>query len=169
MELDLQGFTDLCRHDEVFFVFMQVHIFAILSELDGMPLVALFEAREADFSLQCLESEKPLKGFGKAVCKALYRCGWDMLASASFETSGEIILARERPLVLILCFDRFKHLIIEVPRLDQALHEQVGLCFIRIQAIFVCSHDRILVESLEPVKRTFPPAGGRPFIPIALR
>ena len=115
MELDLERLTQLGRDDEVFLMLMQIAVFAVLSELDGMPLIAFLEAREPNFLLQCLESKKPLEGFGKAVCKALYRGGWDMLASASFETSGKIILARECTLVLILRFDRFKHLVIDVP------------------------------------------------------
>jgi hypothetical protein len=39
-----------------------------------------------------------------------------------------------------------------MPRLDQALHEQVGLFFLHKKAILKRSHDAILLGSLELVK-----------------
>ena len=47
MQLDLEEMPDLLGHDEVFLLLMQRRIFAILPQLDGMPLVAFLEAREA--------------------------------------------------------------------------------------------------------------------------
>lgn len=161
VHLDFDGLTHLGRKNEVFLLLVQVHIFPILPELDGVPLVAFLEARKTYLHGKLFACKKPFERFGEAICKTLDCCGRDMLSATSFETSSQIILARERTLLFILCFDRFKHLIIEVPRLDQALHEQVGLCFIGIQAIFVCSHDSILLGSVDLVK--FPSADGRQF------
>ena len=121
VQLDFDGLPHLGRNNKVFLILVQVDIFPILPELDGVPLVAFLEARKTSFHGKLFACKKPFERFGEAICKTLYGCGRDMLSATSFETSSEIILARERPLVLILCFDRFKHLIIDVPRLDQAL------------------------------------------------
>ncbi len=48
MHLDLERLADLSRHDQMFLVFVQVTIFAVLPELNGVPTIRLFEAREPD-------------------------------------------------------------------------------------------------------------------------
>ena len=159
MQFDLDGLANLARNDEMLLVFVQIDIFSVLPELDGVPLIALLKTREAHFQSQFFAGEKPFERFGEAIGKTLYRCGRDMLSATSFETSGEIILPREGPLFFILLLDRLKHLIIDMSGLDQALHEQVGLFFLWIQTVFKCPHRYILSSSLELVK--FPPAGGR--------
>jgi len=144
VQLDLDGLPHLGRNDEVLLVFMQVDIFAILPQVDRRPLVALLEAGEVSFQSKLFASKKTFEGFGETICKTLHGRGWDMLSATSFETSSKIILARECTLVLIVCFDHLKHLIIEVPRLLQALQEPAGLFFMWIQAVFKRSHRRIL-------------------------
>jgi hypothetical protein len=48
VQLDFEEVTKLLRDNEVFLVLMQIAIFAVLSELDGVPPIRLFEAGEAD-------------------------------------------------------------------------------------------------------------------------
>ena len=48
MKLDLEEVSQFLGHHEVFLVLMQVHIFAILPQLDGVPSVRFLEAREAN-------------------------------------------------------------------------------------------------------------------------
>ena len=165
VQLDFDGLPHLGRNDELFLILVQVDIFTILPELDGVPLVALLEARETSFHGKLFACKKTLERFGEAICKTLYGCGRDMLSTTSFETSGEIILTRECTLFFILCFDRLKHLVIDMPGLAQALHEQVRLFFMWVQAVFKRSHRRILLSSLERVK--FPSADGRQFTPMS--
>ncbi len=50
MQLDFEEMPDLLGHDEMFLVLMQVHVFAILSQLDGMPVVRFRLRRCADKS-----------------------------------------------------------------------------------------------------------------------
>lgn len=147
VQLDLDGLAHLGRNDEVFLVLVQIAIFAILPQLDGMPLVALLKSGEAHLHRKFFAGKKTFEGFGEAICKTLYCGGRDILSAASFETSGEIILPWKRALVLVLCFDSLKHLIIEDARLTQALHEQVGLFFMWVQAVFKRSHSAILTGS----------------------
>jgi hypothetical protein len=52
----------------------------------------------------------------------------------------QVILAGKRALLSILCLDRLQHLIIDVPRLLQALYEQVMLFFLHEKAILKRSH-----------------------------
>jgi hypothetical protein len=53
----------------VFLILVQIDIFTILPQLDGMPLVALFEARKATFQSKLFAGKKPFEGFGEAICK----------------------------------------------------------------------------------------------------
>jgi hypothetical protein len=104
----------LLRNDEMFLVFMQIAVLAVLPELNRVPLVALLEARESHTrNVIFLGSEKPFERFGEAICE---------------------------------------HLIIDHARLHQALHEQVRLFFIRIEAILKRSHANILLDSIRIVK-----------------
>jgi len=69
VHLDLDGLPHLARNDEVFLILVQIDIFTILPQLDGMPLVALFEARKATFQSKLFAGKKPFEGFGEAICK----------------------------------------------------------------------------------------------------
>src|SRR5229473_124754 len=112
-----------------------------------MPLVALLEAWEPHVQSKLFAGKKTLERLGETICKTLHCCGRDMLTATSFETSSKIILARKGALVFILRFHGREHLVIEHARLNQALHEQAGLCFLWIQAVFKRSHRRILSGS----------------------
>ena len=48
MQLDLEEVTELLRHNQVFLILMQIAIFAVLPQLDGMPSVRLFETGKAN-------------------------------------------------------------------------------------------------------------------------
>ena len=168
MYLDFEGFPDLLGHDEVFLLLVQIDIFAILPQLDGMPLVAFLEAGETHFHSKLVAGKKAFERLGEAICQTLHRGGRDMFPATSFETSREIILAREGPSLLILSLDGLKHLVIERASLFQALHEQMGLCCIGIQAVFKRSHGYILGNLIECVNtHGFPSADGRRFTPMS--
>ena len=95
MPLDLEAMPDLLGHDEVFLLLVQIDIFPILPQLDGMPLVAFLEAREAHFYSKLFAGKETFEGLGEAICQTLHRGGRDMFPATALETSGEIILARE--------------------------------------------------------------------------
>ncbi len=62
MQLDLENVSDLFRDDEVFLVFVQIAVFAVLSQLDRMPTVRLLETREANAGgVLSFRREKPLE------------------------------------------------------------------------------------------------------------
>lgn len=56
--------------------------------------------------------------------------------------SGQIVFHEEFARLLIVLFGGGQHLIVEMPRRDQAPHEGFGLGFLRIEAIFKRSHGR---------------------------
>ena len=133
-----------------------------------MPLVAFLEAREAHLYSKLFAGKETFEGLGEAICQTLHRGGRDMLPATALETSREIILAREGPSLLILSLDGLKHLVIELARLNQALHEPMGLCCIGIQAVFKRSHGYILGNLIECVNtHGFPSADGRRFTPMS--
>ena len=140
MKFDLDRTSQFGRDHEVFLVFMQIAILAILSELNRVPLIALFETRESHFQGKLFTGKKAFEGLTEPIGKHLYRCGWHRFTATPFEGSGQIILARKGLGDLVLPLDGLKHLVIELARLDQALHEQVLLFLIRIQAILKRFH-----------------------------
>jgi hypothetical protein len=145
---------------------MQIAIFAILPELDGMPPIWLLETREADTGdVVLLGGKKAFEGLREPIRKHLYRCGRDMFA-LPLEYCFKLILAGECLFFLILCLDDLKHAIINGARLGETIHEQSGLLFIRIQAVFKGSHVNILLEAIRIVKRGRYALRRRPFTPI---
>jgi hypothetical protein len=168
MQLDLEEVTKLLGNNEVFLIFMQVHIFAILPELDGMPAVWLFEAGEPHIrNAQSFRRKKTFLGLGEPISEALYRRGRDMFTPTPFEGGIQGILARERPIVLILRLECSQHLIIEDARLLQASRELFVLSLIGIQAVLKHLHTSILMGSLEFVKRGNVPLRGAAVHPHA--
>ena len=166
VQLDLEGLADLCRDDQMLLVFMQIDIFAVLPELKRVKPVWFFEAGKAYFLAQLSTGQKAFERLGETICEGLYRGGGHMLTPTTFEVSRQVILTRERTSVLILGFHGCKHLIIERARLGKALHEQLALFSIWVYSVLKCPHSAVLSGSLELVKY-FPPAGGRPFTPMA--
>lgn len=120
MQLDLEEMSHFLGNNEVFLVFMQIAVFAVLSQWDGVPPVRFLETREANTrDVVLLGSQKPFEGCGEPICKHLDGCGRDMVA-LPFESSLQVILAGECPILLILCLDGLKHRIIQVTQFDQA-------------------------------------------------
>jgi hypothetical protein len=153
MQLDFEEATKLLGDNEVFVVLMQIAIFAVLSQLDGMPPVRLFEAREADTRNSVLFChKKPFEGLREAICKHLYRGGWNVFA-LPFECGFKLIFAWEGSILLILCRDRLKHPIVNDARLSQARHELAGLLCIHEQAVLKGSHAPILLKNIRKIKR----------------
>src|SRR5437899_1229621 len=136
-------------------ILMQIRIFPILPELNGMPLMALFKAREPNALVEFFAGEKPFEGRTETVSEGLHGGGWHLRSATAFELSGEIILPWKGSLVLILLLDGSKHLVIDEARLPQALHEQTRLLLIHEKTIFVGPHGNMLSEPLEFVKRAF--------------
>ena len=152
MQLDLEEVTELLRHNEVFLVIVQIAILAILSELDGMPAIGRLEPRETNASnIILLGNEKAFEGLGQSICQHLYHRGGQMVA-VSFEGSFKLVLAEKCAMLLILCFDRLQHRIVNAARLSQAGHELAGLFLIHEQPIFKRSHVYILMQPIRIFK-----------------
>ena len=161
MQLDLEAMPDLLGHNEVFLVLMQVHIFAVLAQLDGMPAVRLLETGEAySRDAMLLGCKKALERRTQTISQHLNGGGRNMCA-LSLESRFQVILAGEGAFSLILSLDGRKHLVIDTARLFQALHEHMGLWLIHEQAILKCSHADIQLQPMRNVKWIVPPAGGR--------
>lgn len=153
MQLDFEEVTKLLRHHEVFLLPIQIAIFAVLSELDGVPPIRLFEAGEADtWDVVLLGGKKPFEGLREAICKHLYCCCWYML-TLPFECRLKLILTEECPISLILCLNRLKHSVVNDARLCQARLEAAGLLFTHEQAVLKCSHEHMLMACIRKVKR----------------
>ena len=167
MQLDLEEMPDLLGHDEMFLILMQIRIFAVLPQLDGMPAIRLLETGEA-YSRDAMlpGGKKPLERRTQTISQHLNGGGRNMCA-LSLESRFQVILAWEGAFFLILSLDGLKHLVIDDARLFQALHEQMGLLLLHEQAILKGSHASILLQPMRNVKWIVPPAGGRQFTHLA--
>ena len=167
MQLDLEEVSELLGHNKMFLILMQIAIFAVLSQLNGVPAVWHFETRETSIrNAQLFGIEKALERFGEPISQHLYRGCRDIFPATSLELCRQLVLGGEGAPLCILPFRDLKHLIIELARRDQATHEQMGLFFIWIQAVFKRSHTGILLHLIRLVKHV-PPAGGRRFTPMS--
>ena len=159
MVLDFDRPTQLARNVQMFLIRGKQHIttvllIAVLSQLDTLPLIRFLETREtntSDVVLFC--GKKAFEGLTHSIGKHLYS-GCRNRNTVSLESGFEVILARKRPILLILCFDGFKHGIVYHARLDQALHEQNVLFFRCIQAVFICPHSSILPQITRSCKES---------------
>ena len=150
MQFDLEEVTYLLGYDEMFLILMQIAIFAILPQLNRVPSVRFLEPGEAHVrNTQLFGSQITFECLSEPISKTLHGGGWHMLPPTAFEGGIQVVLARERAILLILGLESCEHLIIEVPCLDQAPHEQLGLFLIRIEAILKHFHAYILLGSLE--------------------
>ncbi len=113
MEFDLEEVTELLGHDQMFVILVQIGVFAILPELDGVPAVRLLEAGEAHIrETKFFRSKEAFEGLGKTISKALHRGRRHMFAPAPFESSVKGILARKCAILLILRTDMREHLVL---------------------------------------------------------
>jgi hypothetical protein len=86
--MHLEGLARFARDNQVFLVFVQLAVFALLTQLDAMPLGGGFEAREPSLHRQFFAGKKTFEGFGQPISKGLYRCGGNMLAATSLKAGS---------------------------------------------------------------------------------
>ncbi len=161
VQLDLEKMSQLLGNHEMFLVLMQIHIFAILPQLDRVPAIGLLKPGEANTrDVIGFRGQETLQRFREPVCEQLYSGGGHLFAAMTFESMFQIVLTGECALLLILLFDHLKHPIIDMSRRSQASHEQVGLFLIRVQSVLKCFHV-LCYNALEKVcQQVRPPAGG---------
>ena len=144
MHLDFEGLAYLLGNDEMFSVFMQIAILAVLPQLNGMPAIRLLETRKTNVrDVILLGCQKTFERFREAVCQHLHCGGWHMFP-LPLEGFFHVILAWESPLLCILMLDSLKHGIVNAARLSQAGHEQAGLFFGGKKSVLKRSHRDIL-------------------------
>lgn len=156
VQFDLERGSQLRWDKEVFAVKGKQHIasvllIAVLSQLNTVPSVWLLKTRKTTRNTQLLARQKAFEGFGESIRKALYRGCRDMLCTA-FKCFLKLILVGESPLLLILCLDHLKHLIIDATRFNQARHEQVLLFLLHKKAVLTCVHAHILRDVIRTNK-----------------
>ncbi len=167
VQLDFEEMPQLLRDNEVLLILVQIAIFAVLSQLDGVPTSRLFETREPNTrNVILFGSKKPFEAFCETISQHLYRGGWHLLA-LSFESIFKVILGWECTLLFIVLLDQCQHLIVDATGFDQALHEQSALLCIHEKAILKRSHSLYYMPLESECQQFIPPTGGRQFIPIA--
>jgi hypothetical protein len=140
MQLDLEGCPQLLGDTEVGASGGKLKVCLVLTQLDGVPSIRLFEAGEATLLIQYSQGKEPFEGFIQAISEHLDRGSGDLFATTTLEARRQIVLHEEFPRLLILCLGVCQHLIIEMPRRREAGHELAGLLFIWIQTVLKRSH-----------------------------
>src|SRR5260221_539748 len=93
MQLDLEEMSQLLRHDEVFLILVHIGIFAVLSKLKRVPLIAFLEAGEAYFQSKLFAGKKAFERLGETVSEHLYCCGREIFAPSPGEYAGFMIIS----------------------------------------------------------------------------
>jgi hypothetical protein len=81
-----------------------------------MPLVGAFEAGEAASLTEFFSCQESFEGFGQSVREALDTGGGNRIAAFTFELGGEVILGEELFCFVVVGFDGFEHLVVEMAR-----------------------------------------------------
>src|SRR5690242_3358862 len=144
MKFDLDQISQLLGNEEVFVLRGKHHItailfIAILPKLKRMPLVRLLKTRKSARDTQLFTDKEPLECLGETICKTLNGSSRDIL-STTLKSLLQFILIRKCSILLILVFNHLKHLIIDLARLNQALHQQGTLFFVRVNSILIRLH-----------------------------
>ena len=140
VQFDLDGTTQLLGNGQMFPIRVKREISLVLPQLDGMPPIGFLEAWKAALLTQFSHGKEPFERFIQAICQHLDGRSGNMLSATTTKPGGQIILHEKLVRLLIVLFGGGQHLVIEMPRLNQAGHEFTGLLFIWVQAIFKRSH-----------------------------
>jgi len=159
MQLDLEAVTEFLGDHEVLPILMQIDIFAILPQLNGVPAIGLLEAGEAAFLTKFLGGKKAFQGFCQAISKHLNRGGWHMLFALSLELCFQLVLIGKGATFLVFLPGYGSHLIIDPTSLSQSRHELAMLLLIHKKAVLKGSHGDILHSVIRVIKgQAQPPA-----------
>ncbi len=141
MQFDFDRTTQFLGDDKMLPTRGKLEVHFMLSELNGVPSIRLFEPGEPYIrNAQLTGSKKALEGLTQAIREHLDRGSRHVFPSATGKLLVQIVLRQERAILLILCLECCKHLIVELSRLAQACHEQTRLLLSRVEAVFKRFH-----------------------------
>ncbi len=142
MQLDLDQATQLLGERQMFPVRGKREIGLVLSQLNRMPTIGLLETWETALLTKFSHRKEAFESLIQTICQHLDRGSGYMLTPTATECCSQIVFHEEFARLLIVRFGGGQHLIVEMPRLDQAPHEGFGLDFIRIDSVLKRSHGR---------------------------
>ena len=157
MEFDLERLSYLRRHNEMFLIFMQIDIFAVLPQLDRVPPVRFLEAGEAAFLTKFFHGKKSFQGLGEPVCQHLYCGRWYRLFALPLERCFQFIFVRESTSLIVLLLGYRPHLIIDTTCFCLTGNEPGVLLLIHEQPVFKCPHEDILQHIFRVIKEQAQP------------
>jgi hypothetical protein len=108
----------------------------ILPEMDGVPAIARFKAREADLLLALLTIEESPQGFVETTAERLDRGLGDVFTTAALELTGEIISTERFAALCVMVFNQFEHLVVNKARFGETGEEQSLLHTVRVETVF---------------------------------
>jgi len=140
MEFDFDGATQLLGDGKVLAIGSKREISLVLSQLDRVPLIGFLKAGEPHVrDAQFFSSKKPFESSTQPIREHLNGRRGNMFPTTC-EVFVQIVFRGECSILLVLCLKRREHLIVDMPRLDQALHEQVLLVLIWVDSVLKRFH-----------------------------
>src|SRR6266852_3759933 len=140
VQLDFDGATHLLGDRKMLAIGSKREIGLVLSQLYGMPPIRCLEPWEAYISNTRLTgSKKPFESSTQPIREHLYGRSRNMFPMTC-ELFVQVVFRRECAILLVLCLECREHFVVDVTRLDQALHEQVTLLLSRIDSVLECFH-----------------------------
>ena len=109
-----------------------------LAQLDGVPLVAALEAREAPILVTM--GKKGFERFVQSVGKTLDGRGRNVCATTTLEQRGQVVLGQELAHLLIVRALTLQHLVVDVARFVETSIQAAALLSVWVQAILIGSH-----------------------------
>jgi hypothetical protein len=141
MQFDFDRATQFLGDDKMLPTRGKLEVRFMLSELNGVPSIWLFETGEPHIrEAQLTGGKKAFEGLTQAIREHLDGGSRHVFTPATGKLFVQIVLRRERAILLILCPECCKHLIVEMSRLAQACHEQTRLLLSRVEAVFKRFH-----------------------------
>jgi len=141
MLLDLEAFPELLRDSQLAGVGIEVHVPSapVLSELDRVPAVRPFEAREPYLPSELFAANETLERPVEPVGKRLYRGLGDVLiaraTATSLESIRKVVTGQELARLIVMSLDHLKHLVVKTAALRQSRKEHTMLFAVRVKSI----------------------------------
>jgi len=102
MEFDLEGRPNLLGDGQMLPIRVQREVRLVLPQLDRVPAIGGFEAREAALLTEFFPGKEAFERFLQAICEHLDGRSRHMGTASSFEASRQIVLQQERAVLFIV-------------------------------------------------------------------
>jgi hypothetical protein len=157
MLFDLEATPELLRDSQLASVGINVHVppAPVLSELDRVPAVRHFEAREPDLPSELFAAKETLERLVESVGEGLHRGLGNVLRARATATPLEpmrkVVTGQELARLIVMSPDHLKHLVVKSAALRQSRKKQTMLFAVGVKSILErLMHSLVLADVVTP-------------------